>query len=391
MGKDAKKQEIIEVMSNIKITPVIHEDEPDLNYHTKIPFDSFNLIGAGLAMLPMSLQETIQTISIPTAGLYRINTEGKIGTLVTKNGKTIGNMVGVDGHTFSSRAVFEKVEGVPAISDTISIDPTALMMAMALTYIDQKLDFILDTQQTILEFLETDKKAKIESDIIFLTDVLNNYKFNWNDELYRTNMHIKVLDIKQDSEHNINFYRKQITAKAQKIKSNVDSELKTLQSEFENYQIALYSYGFSSFLEVMLLGNFDKDYLGNIANKINDYSYQYRELYTKCYDLLESASKDSAKSLLLGGLAKISGAVGETVAKIPLVNRSQIDETLIDSRAKLESLKEKQTEKTMAQFVRSKNSLVYPFVKAINAVDKFYNQENEMFFDKENLYLLLSE
>ena len=34
----------------------------------------------------------------------------------------------------------------------------------------------------------------------------------------------------------------------------------------------------------MLLENFKSEYLDGITKKIEDYSFKFRELYTKCYD-----------------------------------------------------------------------------------------------------------
>lgn len=54
-------------------------------------------------------------------------------------------------------------------------------------------------------------------------------------------------------------------------------------------QLALYLYSYSSFLEVLLLGNFTQPYLESMEKRISDYAPQYRELYTSCYNLLEES------------------------------------------------------------------------------------------------------
>ena len=386
---DNKKQEIVNALTNIEIAPIIKRDETKLNDTIKIPFVEMNLIGAGLTSLSSSLNTITTTVSTPASGLYRICTDGKIGTLVTKNGACIGNMVGADGHTFSGRAVFYKVDSnLSTVTTTVPFDPLPLMSAVMLVYISQKLDTIEETQQEILNFLKTDKKSKLESNITFLLDVFNNYKFNWDNNTYKTNMHVKVLDVRQESEHGINFAQKQISALMQK-RNNSSSKVEAIVAEFENYQLALYAYGFSSFLEVLLLNNFDENYLNHVVKKIEDYSYQYRELYTKSYELLENASKNSVESAVLSGLSKISGAVGNAVAKTPVISKSQIDENLIRAHDKLEKAKETRIEKCMEPFISSKNNYVYPFVKAINAVNTFYNQSNELYFDADNLYIAM--
>ncbi len=59
--------------------------------------------------------------------------------------------------------------------------------------------------------------------------------------------------------------------------------------------MALYQFSFASFLEVMLLGNFDEQYLKNVTLKIEELAYQYRELYTDCYNHFETILKPFQK------------------------------------------------------------------------------------------------
>lgn len=45
-----------------------------------------------------------------------------------------------------------------------------------------------------------------------------------------------------------------------------------LKAEFDDYKLSLFLYSYASFLEVMLLENFDKDYLNSISDKIEEKS-----------------------------------------------------------------------------------------------------------------------
>ena len=45
-----------------------------------------------------------------------------------------------------------------------------------------------------------------------------------------------------------------------------------VHDQFKDYQLALYMLGFSSFLEVMLLENYDADFLSGISAKLDTYS-----------------------------------------------------------------------------------------------------------------------
>lgn len=108
-----------------------------------------------------------------------------------------------------------------------------------------------------------------------------------------------------------------------------------LQAQFKDYQLALYLYSYSTFLEVLLLGNFGKGYLNSVEHRIAEYSFQYRELYTDCYNLMESYSKSSIQVGMLNGLATASKFMGNAIAKVPVISKSQLDENLIEASRKI--------------------------------------------------------
>ena len=55
----------------------------------------------------------------------------------------------------------------------------------------------------------------------------------------------------------------------------IKSKIKKLGENLTEYQLALYLYSFSSFLEVMLLENFNKNYINEIKEKINHLNADY--------------------------------------------------------------------------------------------------------------------
>lgn len=176
-------------------------------------------------------------------------------------------------------------------------------MAAALAGIDQKLGIIQEVQQEIFDFMIQKEKTDLEGDLKFLNDILSNYKFNWNSEKYISANYIKVLDIRQNAERKIDFYRKRIKSQASKsspLHSNksVQSQINKVGDDLHSYQLALYTYSFSYFLEIMLQENFDAGYLSNISKRLEDYALQYRELYTECYDRLDAQLKSSIQTYI---------------------------------------------------------------------------------------------
>ena len=78
--------------------------------------------------------------------------------------------------------------------------------------------------------------------------------------------------------------------------------------------------------------------MSGISAKLDTYSLKYRELYTKCYDEIESYSSTSVQSSMLKGIAKASTSVGKLVEKIPVISKGQADEALIAAGDKLDEI-----------------------------------------------------
>lgn len=247
-------------------------------------------------------------------------------------------------------------------------------------------------QKEMMDFLVQKEKADLKGDLNFLFDVFNNYKYNWNNEMYKNSNHIKLLDIRQEAEKKITFYREQIIAKVNKksfIHSDqtVNKQLQAVQDQFKDYQLALYLLGFSSFLEVMFLGNFDKDYLTGISDKLEKYSLNYRELYTKCYNEIESYSSTSVQSSMLKGFAKASTSAGKLVEKIPVISKGQADEALIAAGDKLGELNASKLRKQMSSLIERQSNTIRPFIENIDTVNELCNKPVQLLVDKENLYI----
>ena len=284
------------------------------------------------------------------------------------------------------------VGGGQAKMAPLACDPTMIFMAAALANVEKKLDTIQDMQKEMIDFLVQKEKADLKGDLNFLFDVFNNYKYNWNNEMYKNSNHIKILDIRQEAEKKIAFYREQIIAKVNKksfIHSDqtVNKQLQAVQDQFKDYQLALYLLGFSSFLEVMFLGNFDKDYLTGISEKLEKYSLNYRELYTKCYNEIEGYSSTSVQSSMLKGIAKVSTSVGKLVEKIPVISKGQADEALIAAGDKLGELNASKLRKQMSSLIERQSNTIRPFIENIDTVNELCNKPVQLLVDKENLYI----
>ena len=392
---DAKdNNEVINMMLDMEYIPSIHDEKINIKQYTKIPLSKLSTLGVGFS----NLSEATRTItqSINTDGLYRcILPKDAVRLSQAKDGTGVLGLAFNENNRLVGHARWIEEDNITQVT-TMPYNPTMLFMAATLMSIDKKLDSIQETQEEILSFLENKEKANLKGSLDTLYDILNNYKYNWNNEKYRTNKHILVQSIKHDASKSIEFHQKQISEKLKKqsllhMNKSVKNKMKKVYLEFKDYQLALYIFSFASFLEIILLGNFNEEYLNNISNKIESLSLKYRELYTECYNVIEGYASTSMEFHLLNGLSEISKTSGKLISKVPVVNKSQIDEALMETGNRLEKFEFDKTNKALKNFTDARSSQVRIFIDNINTVNKLYNEPLEFLIHKEYIYIKVEQ
>lgn len=380
MDELARKNELIKAMTATELELPVVQEELAIQTYSKIPLSRITALGTGLEPVVAAVQQVVSS-GQAVSGYYKVTIPAGTHLASFRDGTGfLGTAMGITG-----------IEGQARLNPLIC-DPTMLLVAATLANIDKKLDAIQETQQEMLDFIVQKEKSALKGDLDFLMDIYNNYKHNWNSEKYKAANHIKVLDIRQNAGRMIDFYREQIKKHISKkallhSDQDVKKQLNQLQDEFKEYQLALYLYGFGYFLEILLQENFDADYLEAVSKKVEDMSFQYRELYSLAYTQIEGYTRSSLQSKLVGGLSVINRTAGEAIAKIPVISKSQIDETLIEAGEKLGTYKSKKITATMHKLVNRQSSCVRPFIDNINMVNQMYNEAMTLVFNEENLYL----
>lgn len=375
---EKRRNDALQAMMNVECLPAMPELDLSKSNATKIPLANLSALGVAFQPLTTAIQTAVTGGG--GSGLYYVNTKGM--QMFSTNEGFIGSLKSASG----------TVGGGQARMTALACDPTMLFMAAALMNIEKKLDAIQETQEEILEFLEEKERAVLQGNLNVLGDILSNFKYNWDNDTYKTNKHILVQQIKKEAEASIILYRDQIAKRLKKRSlihgdQEVKGTLKKLQTQFKDYQLALYLYSYSTFLEVMLLGNFCEGYLNSVEQRITEYSFQYRTLYTECYSLMEDYSKSSIQAGMLTGLAVASKFMGETIAKVPVISKSRIDENLIEASGKLDHHGEKRTTSALEGLVQTRMSVTLPFTENIRAVNDLYNKPVAYLFDSENVYI----
>ena len=376
----ARKNELLKAMSATELAPLEVKNEISVQTYSKIPLSRLTALGTGFEPVVSAIQQ-VTSHGQATSGFYKVTIPK--GTHLAQFKEKSG---------FLGTAVGEHGIVGQAQLNPLLCDPATLLAAAALANMDKKLDAIQEVQQEMLDFLAQKEKSALKADLTFLMDIQSNYKYNWNNEKYKAANHAKVLDIRQEAARQIDFYQEQIKKQLGKkallhSDHDVQKMLEKVQGEFKEYQLALYIYGFAYFLEVVLQENYEKAYLSAIAKRIDEMAFQYREFYSLAYSQIENLSKSSLQAHLFGGLSTINKGAGTAIAKIPGINKSQIDETLIEAGERIGAYKNRRVQTTMQQLLERQSSCVRPFIDNINTVNRLYNEPVTLIFNHDTLYL----
>lgn len=172
-----------------------------------VPIGELSVLGAGVSSLIPALHTVTTTTTFSTDKLYRIANQATGDALkMAKDGTAWGAM--------KTQAGAKLAEAGPLSATSqavVPIDPSTMMMAVALYSIEKELGEIAKTQKQILSFMEFKDESDIEGDLETVNELLTNYKYNWDNEMYVSNSHKMVMDIKRTARSHMLSHQKQIT------------------------------------------------------------------------------------------------------------------------------------------------------------------------------------
>ncbi len=387
--------------ADIDLQPVMI-DAIDFSHYSKVSLSSVANWGACFSHIASAVQEIASNSArglnsiAGKSGLYQVIVPPNAHLAEFRDGRGfLGSALFDKNSKIAGQAVLSPVSSIPQLSPA-SFNPTALFMTAALINIDKKLTRIGKTCDEILNYLVQKDRAALEGDLRFLRDGLENYKYNWDNKAYKNSYHTKVLDIKQAAEQKIQFCKQQISGAGHhmssiKFEQDVKKSVKKTSYILDDYQLALYLYAFSSYMDVIFLDNFNAGFIDGVINKINSYHFEYQQLYAKYCSTATHNLKSSAEFLALGTLSAAMRSVGKVAGKTPVVNKSPIDKALVNAGHALSDYKMHQTKKTMGRLTAKQHPSIAPFIENLQTVSRLYNSPFEIVFDKENMYIQTTE
>ena len=358
-----------------------------------VPIAELSALGAGVASLVPAFNTVTTTTTLATDGLFTIANKVAGDTLkMAKNGNAWGAMKTATGG--SKMVQLAEAGPLTATSQAVSaINPTTMMMAVALYSIEKQLGEIAETQKQILSFLEIKDEAGIEGDLETLSELINNYKHNWDNEIYVENSHKMVMDIKRTARSNKLASQKRVAELVASKKlvvgqGQVKSTLSEMEKRFKYYQLALYTYSLASMMEIMLGGNYKEEYITGIKDEIIKLSGNYRDLFEKSSLYLEKLGRSAVEANVLKGIGTAGKAVGKFIGSIPLVKEGPVDEFLQDGGANLKKNAIGMEKQAVHQFAALNNSGTQIFVNKMEDMIQIYNHTERICFDDKQIYLV---
>lgn len=358
-----------------------------------MPIAQLSTLGAGVASLLPAFRTVTQTSSIAGEGLFRLANAAVGDTLkAAKNGNFWGAFKTADG-----ASKFAQLQAAGPLQATNSmvmpIDPATMMMAVALFSIEQQLGNIAEMQKKILSFLEIEKESEIEADIETLSNIIEKYKHNWDNEQFITSNHKMVTDIQRTARKNMLSYQKKVkdVIKEKKLfvlQNKIKTTLDELMKDFKYYRLSLFTFSMSSLIEIMLSGNFKKENIISIKEEIQKLSFAYRDIYGECSVYLEGMEKSSVESNLLKGVSATSKAVGKFIGSIPKIKDGQIDERLQEAGEHVSDKAKAIETDSIAAFAEMSNPGTNLFTEKMDDLIFVYNQTTDICFDDSNIYLI---
>lgn len=397
-----KKNKIVEQNEN----QIINEEDNKENY---------SLVEMNNYMLSNVRKETLNnnTYSLSLSKLSEISpitvsTANNIKTIMEQNQKTSGNLYRItnlgkndslkamrDGKTFwgsikksDGSSTMAKLKEVNT-NNIMALDPTVMMMSVALAGIEQELGEIKELSKKIFSFLEHEKESEIESDLEILNKSINDFRFNLEDEKYLINNHKQVMDIRRTANKNMLFYKKEIKDALFKDKlfitnNSMNSIIEEIQKQFRYYRLSLYIYSFSTFMEILLLGNYKNEYLLNKKKELDELDNEYSEVFNNALEYVKKNANKSLEGNVLSGLGSAGKAIGNLAEKVKIKN---VDNWLNEKGDNLKQSGQNIKDDFITKFDDIKESKSRPFINQIEKVDCIYNKTKEIYFDKENIYL----
>lgn len=316
------KNELVKSMIDVRYEPFVNKQE--IKDYKVINASDIIGLGAGFQML-MPMMDSLKQ----SEGLYKVIMPEGAHLAKDANGLYLGSMFD-EGNHLLGQARWQPVDGIQAVTPQMI---SAGVMCVMIIAVEKELNEIKDMQKQILSYMEEKDIAELVTNTSNLQDIQKDYKYNISNEKFITVSLNQVQNIKHHSKKMMEFYKQRILKLLQSndlfhISPNAKALVDKVSKELRNECIAFFNYAYSLYLQVMLLGNFDKSYIENIIEDLNRSKKDYDALYNQINQQIEKYTKNSLDHQMLDGLADAHKIAGNVINNIPVIGDTPIQDII---------------------------------------------------------------
>lgn len=132
--------------------------------------------------------------------------------------------------------------------------------------------------------------------------------------------------------------------------------------------------------------DFNEQYLESLSIRMQNHILDFRKLYTDLYNELSEYSDSSVDNIVVKGLGKVSKSLGDVISTVPLINKTLIDESLIDVGDKMVNHQSSKVSHSFDDLVSIQTNSVQPFVNNLNLIRELFNPKINYYIDNNYLY-----
>ena len=167
----------------------------------------------------------------------------------------------------------------------------------------------------------------------------------------------------------------------------IDLNQNQLENDFSYYRLSLYIYSFATFMEVMLLENFQKEYLMAKKDELFLLCEEYNNKYQKAFDFVKKVANKSLQGNVLSSIGNAGKTIGNLTEKVQIIKENNIDEWFNKTGDNLKNMGQDMKDKFSSKFEQMSNTNIEIFMDKIEIISKIYNNTDNIYFDKEKIYL----
>jgi len=375
--------------------------ETDKSGYMKLSRDIVERVDSVMQQLPYFVNHLANT-----GDVYRVVYDKGLGVLqksAQHPGQLLGNVVSPDANNkIRDVARLQKLAVGPQIANGIFSVMSMVTGQYFMTQINNNLSQIELSVASIQQYLEYDKKSKLQSEEDFLKMTQKTLPFILENKAQQQSTITSIQKIKMNSLANIKFYRmqisdfKNISEKKDKAEDVIEN-VKNISCLISEYWYSLYLFCFATCLEPMVAQNYSKEYLSILMDDMKDrcdcYKDDYKTWKKKLNGYIESAKAFEGNKIydIMKTVAKNKIYANLYIAAGQLIVGAAVDVAdKVDKKAK-----EKKKEAAIGSLEYSDIGKNVDVIEAkrqeLLLFGALYNNKIELVKDHEDMYIKLSE